>query len=678
MSQCERESIPIKPEVGDFQMELVDFCRHVQRVCQSGSELACQVRGLREEACAYLDRPTITQLKFMLVCNLVLDLALRGWSVQTVRSQISLHPPDEQYESPATLKERVRQKHLIERDAQLSEPSVQEFIKSMERRRLTPKGWHSIYSVMRDGEELATAMCRAASYGDTEERAQQLAGIIDPYLQFVSPGAVCQETGLRLNDIWRYFRHTWVNIYRSVPGRSLMVLVRDRARPYHPVIGIAALANSVVQQSIRDRWIGWDSESAVARLCASPDRRIVRSLLGQLSNLLKGIYTADLKRDGLVTLEDFKGASDEVITRLRVEAIRAIKLHRKSPEAAAHKSGVARTNQTWSSIAEMNLYRSKRCTQLASLLEAQRALRSPNLLSLSRVKLQEALQQPSVKRALRRLVRFGKSERVGINMMDITVCGAIAPYNAILGGKLVCLLLCSPEVARAYANKYADHVSLIASGMKGRRVKRDPRLVLLCTTSLYGNGSSQYNRVKLPAAAVGGNPTAVLRYEELGTSEGFGSFHLGKEFVRVADALLGRSKQGRKVNSIFGEGVNPLMRKLREALSFVNLPSDLLLKHGNRRIVYGIPLAENFREVLLGYQTRPKYIVPQTSPGQKTGMIGAYWIRRWLVRRIEDSANLQQVARHSLAYPIQHGAQVKLPDHEMPEMLSVMVASSSA
>jgi hypothetical protein len=62
--------------------------------------------------------------------------------------------------------------------------------------------------------------------------------------------------------------------------------------------------------------------------------------------------------------------------------------------------------------------------------------------------------------------------------------------------------------------------------------------------------------------------------------------------VRLADAILGRSRNGRKVNSIFGEGVNPLIRKIREVLELLELPSDLLLRHGNKRIVYGIPLAE--------------------------------------------------------------------------------------
>jgi hypothetical protein len=677
MLKCVSQAIPIAPDVGRLQAKLVLFCRQLRRAFRSSENLAEKVRQLRVEACGYLERPTIDELRLMLVCNLLLDLALHGWSVENRHSKIVLLPPDKHDESPVLQKDRIRQKHLIERDAQLSEPAVQEFIKGMERRRLTSKGWHSIYSVIRDGEELALSLRPGTSYKDPGERTRYLARIIDPYLQFVTPDAVCSETGLRLNDIWRYFRHTWVNIYRSVPGRNLMILVRDRAVPHHPVVGIAALASSVIQQSIRDKWIGWDSDTAVAALAANPDRKTIRCLLGHLRDFLKGIYTADLIEDGLLATKDLKTTSPKVIAKLRAEAARTIELHRKSPESAAHKSGKARTKRDWIALAETNLYRSKRCNRLAALLEVQEVLDDANLESLPRKKLKRILQQANVRNALKRVVRFGKAERVGIGMMDIMVCGAVAPYNAILGGKLVCLLLGSPEVVRAYAKKYSDHVSIIASGMKGKKVQRNPRLVLLCTTSLYGNGSSQYNRVKLPADALGGQASECLRYEELGTSQGFGSFHFSKESVRLTDALLGRSKQGRKVNSIFGEGVNPLMRKMREALTLVGLPSEILLKHGNRRIVYGIPLAENFRRLLMGIETRPRYIVPQDDPRSKTTMIGAYWINRWLSQRIEQDQVLAQVASHCLAHPIQHGAQVKITGDEAPEKLSAMTAAVS-
>ena len=57
--------------------------------------------------------------------------------------------------SPEAEKERIRHVHLIDRDDQLRQPATRAFIKGMEKKRLTKKGWHSIYSVMRDGESLA-------------------------------------------------------------------------------------------------------------------------------------------------------------------------------------------------------------------------------------------------------------------------------------------------------------------------------------------------------------------------------------------------------------------------------------------------------------------------------------------------------------------------------------------
>ena len=80
-------------------------------------------------------------------------------------------------------------------------------------------------------------------------------------------------------------------------------------------------------------------------------------------------------------------------------------------------------------------------------------------------------------------------------------------------------------------------------------------------------------------------------------SKGYGSYHFSQASIDYLETLLGRAGGGRKVNSIFGEGVNPLMRKLRDGLAEVGLPTDDLLCHGNPRVVYGVPLAHNFRDV---------------------------------------------------------------------------------
>ena len=101
--------------------------------------------------------------------------------------------------SPEAEKERIRHVHLIDRDDQLRQPATRAFIKGMETKRLTQKGWHSIYSVMRNGESLARDLSATKSAPDLESRLEQLRGAIKPYIQFVTRDAYCEHTGLRLH-----------------------------------------------------------------------------------------------------------------------------------------------------------------------------------------------------------------------------------------------------------------------------------------------------------------------------------------------------------------------------------------------------------------------------------------------------------------------------------------------
>jgi uncharacterized protein DUF4338 len=246
--------------------------------------------------------------------------------------------------------------------------------------------------------------------------------------------------------------------------------------------------------------------------------------------------------------------------------------------------------------------------------------------------------------------------------MDIAICGAIAPYHTLLGGKLVALLLCSPEIVKEYEARYGTQTSLIASCMRGASVKRNAHLVLLCTTSLYGAGLNQCSHVNVPSRLLGGTSELSVKYKSVGVSDGYGTFHFSKDTLRMMATLLGRSNESRKVNSIFGEGVNPLMRKIREGLGLLGLPEDELLKHGSKRVVYGVALASNFREFLLGMSNSPKYFVPPTRVNYKTELIADFWRQRWLLKRIRAKSDvLKEVARHTCVYPIRHGAQVKMP-----------------
>src|SRR5260370_38034787 len=113
-------------------------------------------------------------------------------------------------------------------------------------------------------------------------------------------------------------------------------------------------------------------------------------------------------------------------------------------------------------------------------------------------------------------------------IIDIPFRRPVAPPSHVTGGTLVTVLPRSPEIVRAYERRYGNTRSIIASSMAGRPIRRRPKLVLLNTTSLYGAGSSQYNRLTLPVRAVGGRSDAGLEYKPRRTTVGWGSFHVSK------------------------------------------------------------------------------------------------------------------------------------------------------
>lgn len=596
----------------------------------------------------------------LLCANVLCDLRGQGWHLRVDRDGIMVLPPVRKAnvnEDKAT----IRATHLVERDAQLSQPATRRFIRAMERRRTYRGQWHSIFSLMRDGRELAAKLEHAAAAPSHADRLKRLAAAIDPYVQVVTPGAICRNTGLKLGDVWRYFRHTWSTTYQSTPGRRIFFLVRDRAALNHPVVGIGALGSAIVQLHVRDERIGWTGSKFIQQLRAQPTVTWARWLVRWLGALIQEIYINDFLDEGVVSSDTIARPNKATIERLVKLSVDERKAHRLYPARKQHKrpsgpSAVAK----WRTQAETRLFRSKRAATLAGLLDARRRLLDAGFAKPRARDLQVALEDPKAVRAIQTVLRHVKAAHVGVNMMDITVCGAIAPYNQLLGGKLVSVLMASPEVTRAYRARYRLASSVIASSMAGRDMRRPANLVLLGTTSLYNVGASQYNRLRIPAQALGGRAGSNLAYVLLGQTAGYGSYHFSRDTMEAIERILRQAQRGRAINSIFGEGVNPKLRKVRSALDVVELPSDLLLQHGSPRLVYAVPLARNFREVLMGRALRPRPIVPQSH--RTTKRIVDFWRERWLAGRIESPTVLEAVTAQSLAYPVRHAARVTLPD----------------
>jgi hypothetical protein len=583
------------------------------------------------------------------------SLVDQGWSIRVDRGRVSVSPPSAD-DDVAAEKARVRRQELLKRDEQLSEPSVRRFVADMEKPREFNGALVSVFNLMRDGGELADRLRVVLSQDSVDPHA--LRKVVDPYIQLVHTGERCEHTGLRLNDIWRYFRHTWTNQYTSTPGRTMLVLVRDRAADFHPVIGIAALGSAIVQISERDEWIGWQPEQLLRQLDEAPSVRMARWIVARLEQGLTELHIDDLIEDGLYWPTLWDSPSDDAIERLLKEADVKRREHHRYARPADFKD---KSEPDWVTRAESELFRSKRCLALAELLRARKAL-TPFLYPTPSISgLKRALENPAARRSISAIARRAKGESVGTEIADLTVCGAVAPYNSLLGGKLVSMLAVSPTIVREYHKRYGIYASQIASSLAGRPIRRRSNLVFVGTTSLYGSGASQYNRIIVPANVLDGKSATTFR--RLGRSRSFGTAHLSSDSVKSLVQLAEQSAAGARVNSIFGEGVNPKLRKIRAGLDLLGWPSEQLLQHRRPRIIYGVNLVTNLLPYLLGVDEEPKYIF-RRGIRDDARKITDWWYERWLVKRIRSTDIIAKVASHTLIRPVRHGARVVLPEIE--------------
>jgi hypothetical protein len=441
-----------------------------------------------------------------------------------------------------------------------------------------------------------------------------------------------------------------------------MFLVRDRVAEFHPIIGIGALSSPVMQIRERDAWVGWHPDTFLAHVRAQPTSELAQWLVSTVDAAIKEVYVEDFIEDGIMSPRSLKTPDEASIVRLLEEATEQRRLHHRFVRSRDHKTRrMVAEAEHWVARARTHLFRSKRALALASYLRARAVLNDAFAGSPTADKLAALASTGQGRDAIRRIVKKAKADRVGIAVADLTVCGAVQPYNAILGGKLVAMLAASPEMVIEYRRRYSKAESEIASAIAGRPIVREPALALLATTSLYGVGSSQYNRIRVPCERIGGRHNELIQYAELGHSEAFGTSQYSEETIDALTDVVQQTANGQRVNSIFGEGISPKLRKVREGLNVVGLPTDLLLRHHRRRVVYGVSLVRNLREYLLGIDPEPSYLVPPDSATSGTGSIAAWWRDRWLRNRIASDDVLSEVARHTLVRPISHGARVVVP-----------------
>ena len=191
----------------------------------------------------------------------------------------------------------------------------------------------------------------------------------------------------------------------------------------------------------------------------------------------------------------------------------------------------------------------------------------------------------------------------------------------------------SPHIGADYRRRYAGP-SIISSQMKNRPVIRDSALVYLGTTSLYVHGSSQYNRLRLPAGTIAPEQESIC-YKAIGQTSGFGTIQFSPDTSKAIDTYLARERDFREVNSVFGEGTSPKLRKMKMGLRRLGFDPDKLIQHRHHRLIYGAPLFPKARDWLQERVTElPDYVAAPGGYEDATERIAAFWRRRWLASRL--------------------------------------------
>jgi hypothetical protein len=600
----------------------------------------------------------------------IADLVEQGWLIKINRNErVLAHRPSDNDEE---IRAHKRRRYHAARDAQLRQPATRAFIERMERGTLTSTGRHSIFSLMRDGRHLQFEIAGALSGAS----GKTLAELIRPYVQFVNSTARCAITGLPLMDIWRYFRHTWSNPYESVPGRSMLFLVRDGAAPNHPVMGIGAISSAAVQLDARDRFVGWLGEDIIAECRRDPKPEYADWALGTIDKALKAIYRQDFLEKGLLPAKLPKHIPEQVIAKLQKLGAKAREDHYSRAEAGLNKAGGDATGVTaadWQKYARSPLFTFKRAREIAALLETRNTLQDAWDGVAKPKRLEVLLASANGRAAFTKVVRLARSMTVGTEIADLTVCGAVPPYNVLLGGKLVAMLAASPEVVLEYRRRYQALPSIIASSMAGRPIVRPANLVFIGTTSLYGERPNQYDRTSYPCGIVGGPQDESVRYryltgQERSRTSGVGTFQFGRDTKAAIEKYTSSTTNGRRVNNVFGEGTSPKLRSLRDGLDALGISSDEMLQHGIEKVVYGATMVSNTSRYLLRLDETPNYLFSLDEAEASTTRIAQHWFERWASARMGRCETEQKLLSHTLVRPIRHGARVVLPNNDEDQL----------
>ena len=198
-----------------------------------------------------------------------------------------------------------------------------------------------------------------------------------------------------------------------------------------------------------------------------------------------------------------------------------------------------------------------------------------------------------------------------VNVMDAYVLGALPPYNALLGGKMVACLVRSREIYDDFAKSYGATTGIISGKEKNARL-------LAVTTSSSMGRSSVYNRLRLDGR---------FYFQSIGYTRGWGHFHIPDSLFAELREYLRTIGHPYADHYRFGQGPNWRLRTIRAALARLEFRNDLL-RHGIQREVFFCSLAANATKLLQTGKGKP-----DLSSLLSARKVAELAMERWIVPR---------------------------------------------
>lgn len=188
--------------------------------------------------------------------------------------------------------------------------------------------------------------------------------------------------------------------------------------------------------------------------------------------------------------------------------------------------------------------------------------------------------------------------------------GALPPYNDILGGKLIALLMTADVIRKKFQKKYEGKKTIL------KKRELPSRLLFITTTGAYGK-SSIYTRLKFQGEGV---------VEFIGYTQGSGTFHIPNTVYE--DLVIYLAKKGYDVRRGYGSGPSRKLRLIDQALHSLGFASGAI--HGVQRAIYLFPLAKNLK-LVIGENKRPIWV------HRTIKELTDFWKERWGIPRAKNN-----------------------------------------